>query len=53
MFVSCGISFKRAVTVPAGNKLKAASVGAKSVNGPGPDKVPFSEQASIAVFKVV
>ena len=40
MFVSAGISAKRASTVPAGKAAKAASVGAKTVNGPGPDNVP-------------
>ena len=51
--VSWGISFRRAVTVPTGNKLKAASVGANNVNGPGPDKTPSNEHASIAVFSIV
>ena len=53
MFVSVGISFKRAGTVPDGDALNAASVGANNVNGPGPDKVPSNEQASTAAFKVV
>ena len=47
------MSFNKAVTVPAGNKLNAASVGANKVNGPAPDNTPSKEQASIAVFKVV
>ena len=51
--VNCGISFNNAVTVPAGNKLKAASVGANNVNDPGSDKVPSNPHASIATFKVV
>ena len=51
--VNCGISASKAVTVPAGNKLNAASVGANNVNGPAPDKVPSNAQASIATFNVV
>ena len=51
--VNCGILFNKAVTVPAGNKLNAASVGANKVNGPGSDKTPSKEHASIAVFNVV
>ena len=47
------MSFNKAATVPAGNKSKAASVGANKVNGPGPDNVPSKEHALIAVFKVV
>ena len=53
IFVNNGKSFKSATTVPWGKALNAASVGANSVNGPTPDKVPSNEQASTAVFKVV
>ena len=51
--VNVGISANNAVTVPAGNKLNAASVGANNVNDPGSDKTPSKAQASIATFKVV
>ena len=51
--VNCGMSFNNAVTVPAGNKLKAASVGANNVSEPGSDKTTSNPHASIAVFKVV
>ena len=47
------MSFNKAVIVPAGKALNAASVGANKVNGPGPDNVPSKPQASIAVFNVV
>ena len=53
ILVNCGISFNNAATVPAGNKLNAASVGANNVRVPAPDKTPFNEQASIAAFNVV
>ena len=53
IFVNCGILFNNAATVPAGNKLNAASVGANNVRVPAPDKTPFNEQASIAAFNVV
>ena len=53
MFVSNGISFNSAGTVPKGRALKAASVGANNVNGPGPDNVASNEHASTAAFKVV
>ena len=44
------MSFNKEATVPAGRLLNAPSVGAKTVNGPGPDKVPSREQAIMAVF---
>ena len=47
------MSASNAATVPDGNKLNAASVGANNVNVPGSDKVPFKAQASIAAFNVV
>ena len=53
MSVNCGMSFNNAVTVPAGSKLKAASVGANNVSVPGSDKTTSNAHASIAVFKVV
>ena len=31
----------------------STGLGANNVNGPGPDKTPSNEQASIAVFNVV
>jgi len=34
------MSLSKASSVPAGRAAKAASVGAKTVNGPVPDKVP-------------
>ena len=46
------MSANNAATVPAGNALNAASVGANKVNGPGPDNVPPKLQAFIANFKV-
>ena len=51
--VRVGMSFNKAVTVPAGKALNAASVGANKVNVPGADNVPSNPQASIAVSKVV
>ena len=48
-----GISFNKAVTVPAGKALNAASVGANKVNGPGPERVALSPHVSIAVSNVV
>jgi hypothetical protein len=33
------MSFKRLSTVPGGSLAKASSVGAKTVNGPGPFRV--------------
>ena len=53
MSVSAGISFNKAVTVPAGKLPNALSVGAKTVNGPDPDNVPSKLHASIAVSSVV
>ena len=53
ILVNKGISFNKADTVPAGNKLKAVSVGANKVNGPAPDNAPSSAHASTATFKVV
>ena len=53
IFVNCGISFNNAVTVPAGSKLNAPSVGANNVKGPAPDKTPSNAHASIAVLSVV
>jgi predicted SAM-dependent methyltransferase len=53
MFVSVGISFKRAGTVPDGNALNAASVGANNVNGPGPDSVPDKNIVKIKFFIIV
>ena len=53
IFVNNGKSFKSAATVPCGNALNAASVGANNVNGPVPDKVPSNEQASNATLSVV
>ena len=47
------ISFNSAGTVPGGKALKAASVGANNVNGPGPDNVELSAQVSTATSKVV
>ena len=51
--VNAGMSFNKAVTVPAGKALNAASVGANKVNGPGPDNVPSKPQASMATSSVV
>ena len=51
--VSWGKSLNKAATVPDGNKLNAASVGANKVNVPGPERTPSSEHVSIAISKVV
>ena len=53
ILVYWGRSLNKLPNVPGGNKSKAASVGANSVNGPLPDNTPSSEQVSIATFKVV
>ena len=47
MSVSAGMSFNNAVTVPAGKFPKKLSVGANTVNGPGPESVPSKLHASI------
>ena len=44
--------FKRLSTVPAGSLAKAASVGAKTVNGPGPFSVSTSPAAWSAAARV-
>ena len=54
ILVSLGISFRSASTVPAGNLAKASSVGANTVNGPGPFKVgtrPAAVRAAASVLK--
>jgi len=40
MFVSFGISFKRASTVPAGSLSKASSLGANTVSLSLPERAP-------------
>jgi len=40
------LSFRSASTVPAGNLANASSVGAKTVNGPGPLRV-FTRSAAL------
>jgi hypothetical protein len=50
--VKAGISFKRASTVPGGSFAKASSVGAKTVNGPGPFKVSTSPFASTRTINI-
>ena len=39
--------------MPAGSALKAASVGAKTVNGPGPSRVLARPQVSMAISSIV
>ena len=46
-------SAKSASKVPAGNASKAASVGANTVNGPGPERVPAKSAAITAASKVL
>jgi hypothetical protein len=53
IFVKSGRSFNRAVIVPGGRALNAASVGANKVNGPGPCRYADKPQVSIAVFKML
>ena len=54
MFVNkpCG-SWSKASTVPTGSAAKAASVGANTVNGPSPDKVPSRLAAKTAASNVL
>ena len=49
MLVSVGRSFKSAATVPVGNALNAASVGANNVNGPTPESAPSNPHVSTAI----
>ena len=50
IFVRRGVLLKTLKSVPP-RAVKAASVGANTVNGPGPDKVASNEHESIAAFK--
>ena len=51
--VSAGRLLNKLAIVPAGSKLKAESVGANTVNGPGPSRVPARPQVSIAISSIV
>ena len=53
MSVSAGRLLNKLAIVPAGSALKAASVGANTVNGPGPSRVPARPQVSIAISSIV
>src|SRR5215213_5899979 len=55
IFVSCALfsGLSRFSTVPAGSFLKASSVGAKTVNGPGPLRVSTRPAAFTAATRVV
>jgi hypothetical protein len=53
MDVSLSLSASSAVTVPSGSFANAASVGAKTVNGPGPDSVSTRPAAFTAVTSVL
>ena len=46
-------SNKSASTVPAGSMSKAASVGAKTVNGPAPERSSSNSAAITAASKVL
>jgi len=46
-------TFKSAVRTPAGNAVKAALVGAKTVKGPAPERVAPSLAAVTAATKVL
>ena len=48
-----GVSANKASTVLAGNLAKASSVGANTVNGPGPFNVSTKPAAVIAAAKVL
>ena len=50
IFVKRGVLLKTLKSVPP-KAVNAASVGANTVNGPGPDKVASNEHESIAAFK--
>src|SRR5690606_15413646 len=52
-WVSAALSFSRAFSLSWGILAKASSVGAKTVNGPGPFKVSTSPAACTAVTKVL
>ena len=47
------MSASTASIVPAGNAANAASVGANTVNGPGPANVPSRPAANTAISKIV
>ena len=51
--VSAGISSSNPSTVPSGRALNASSVGANTVNGPGPDNVSTKSAAPRAATRVV
>jgi len=51
MLVKAGISFSKASIVLAGNASKAASVGANTVKGPSPPKVPAKSAAITAASR--
>ena len=51
--VSAGRLLNKLDIVPAGSALKAASVGAKTVNGPGPSRVLARPQVSMAISSIV
>ena len=53
IFVSVGISFNKAGTVPEGRALNAASVGANNVNGPAPERATSNPHAFTAASNVV
>src|SRR3954454_3905774 len=55
MAASCALfsGFSRFLTVPAGSLAKAWSVGANTVNGPGPSRVAVSPAALIAAVNVL
>ena len=51
--MSCVLFFSRLAKVSGGILANAALVGAKTVNGPGPDRVSTRPAASTAVSNVV
>ena len=51
MLASCGKSANNASNVTGPKALKAASVGANKVNGPGPESYPAKPHVSIPISK--